>query len=213
MKNMDQLTNEKKREFYGNAHFKHPSPATLEELGTKYFPNLLDVSYSPVLLPDNYGETIGDLHERLAYVIHRVVSDLDAQYNPPKALLICTHAACMIALGRILTGNMPENIDKDDFQCYTASLSTYRRRERVKDAEVVGKWDKLLPRHIPKVEWRGKGILGGWDCEKNADCSYLSGGPERGWKFFGDESFLFNPNAVNDERVLEKVIGKKGSLL
>lgn len=32
----------------------------------------------------------------------------------------------------------------------------------------------------------------------NGDCSFLSGGEERGWKFSGDEAFLKDPNLYND---------------
>jgi len=39
-------------------------------------------------------------------------------------------------------------------------------------------------------DWAGgRGVRGGWDCEVNCDCSFLSGGEERGWRFSGDESF------------------------
>ena len=33
----------------------------------------------------------------------------------PRAILICTHAATMIAAGRALTGRMPEDFTEDDF--------------------------------------------------------------------------------------------------
>lgn len=208
-------------EFYGNAHFAHPSPAPLSELAEDHFPTLLDESYAPVLIPDVYGETIADLHERLAYVMHRVISNCDADPAGPRTILICTHAAVIIALGRILTGDMPEDPATDDFQCYTASLSRYRRKTPYTpteaEEEAVGVWQEDKPREVPRLGWRGAGVKGGWTGELNADCSFLSGGEERGWKFFGDESFLYNPNAFNDGRLLEVGTDKKddgkGSML
>jgi transcription factor C subunit 7 len=175
------LTPPRKSEFYGNAHFAHPSPAPLSELAEDHFPDLLDQSYAPTLVPDVYGETILNLHDRLAYVIHRVITECDAQPDGPKTLLICTHAACMIAMGRILTGKMPNDPATDDFQCYTASLSVYKRRQNVREPTVVGTWDMTQPREVPKVQWRDIGVSGGWECLVNSDCSYLSGGEERGW--------------------------------
>jgi len=35
---------------------------------------------------------------------------------------------------------------------------------------------------IPRVEGRGgRGVGGGWDLTVSGDCSFLSGGEERGW--------------------------------
>jgi transcription factor C subunit 7 len=132
-------------------------------------------------VPDVYGETIHALHDRLAYVIHRVISECDAQPDGPKTILICTHAACIIALGRILTGVMPSDPSTDDFQCYTAGLSVYKRKQGGNNTSTVGKWDASQPREVPKVQWKGVGVAGGWECLVNSDCSYLSGGEERGW--------------------------------
>lgn len=64
-----------------------------------------------------------------------------------------------IAAGRALTGKIPADLNEDDFQCYTASLSKYVRRG-------------LDPE---------KGVAGNWDCVLNSETSYLSGGAERGW--------------------------------
>lgn len=64
----------------------------------------------------------------------------------------------MIAIGRALTGKMPEDPDEDDFQCYTASLSRFQRNEK-----------------------GGKKVIGNWDCVLNSETGYLSGGAERGW--------------------------------
>lgn len=70
----------------------------------------------------------------------------------------------MIAAGRVLTGNIPDDLDEDDFQCYTASLSRFDRR--------------------------GEELVGNWECVKNADTSFLKGGPERGWYVFSSSEFL-----------------------
>jgi transcription factor C subunit 7 len=102
---------------------------------------------------------IVELHERVRNALDHIVSTLDNDPEQPKTVLICTHAATMIAAGRVLTGQMPDDPDTDDFQCFTAGLSKFVRRSA--DPE--------------------KGVAGNWNCELNSETSYLSGGAERGW--------------------------------
>ena len=91
----------------------------------------------------------------------------------------------MIAIGRVLTGNMPEHVDTSDFSCGTCALSIFKRRGSGSssiDHQEVKPWVAADPEDIPDVGWRdGKGILGGWDCLVNGDCSHLKGGEERTW--------------------------------
>ncbi|OJD30103.1 phosphoglycerate mutase-like protein [Diplodia corticola] len=194
-------------EFYGLARFDHPSPAPLAELQT-HFPSQLDGAYAPVLVPSTNGESIPDLHDRIAYTLSRVVAALDAAPDGPRALLICTHAASMIAIGRALTGRMPPDEGEEDFKCFTCALTRFDRRRRGTDVlpadggeeEEAGEWSRERPHDIPRVNWReGRGVRGGWDCVVNGDCSFLTNGEERGWKFSGDEAFLTDPNAFNDK--------------
>ena len=78
-----------------------------------------------------HGETIDMLHDRLAYTLHQIIRQGDRDPNGPRAILLCSHAAAIIALGRVLTGDMPDDFATDDFQCYTAGLSTFKRRNIV----------------------------------------------------------------------------------
>jgi transcription factor C subunit 7 len=167
-------------DFHGLAPFDHPSPAPLAEL-RELFDGVLDPDYAPTMIPDRRGDTVPSLHDRIAYALFRIISDLDADPRGPKAVLICTHAAAMIAMGRILTGHMPEDSNEEDFFCYTCSLSMYKRRAAPSVKEETALWDSVRPRMVPKVKWKGSGLLGGWDCLLNGDCSFLSGGEERGW--------------------------------
>lgn len=150
------------------------------------FPTLgLAPAHGAALVPPARGESIGALHARLAYVLRALVAAADAD-DGPRAMLVCTHAACMIALGRVLTGVMPADVSDDDFGCFTASLSVFRRKpgavERMTAEGEVGRWDPARPTEVPEVPWKGSGgVAGGWVCERNADCGFLSGGEERGW--------------------------------
>lgn len=172
-------------EFYGLARFDHPSPATLAVL-LEHFPEHLKKDYSnPLIRPSVNGESLQDLHNRIAYCLHHVIKRLDEDPKGPKTLLICTHAASMICIGRALTGRLPEDMGEEDFRCFTCALSKFTRRQKPSSEEHVPKikdWDAKDPETIPNVNWEGgKGVQGGWDCAINGDCSFLSEGEERGW--------------------------------
>jgi transcription factor C subunit 7 len=169
-------------DFFGLAAFSHPSPAPLKELN-QHFPSILDPEYTPVLVPHVKGESIDSLHDRIAYTLNRIIGACDKDLSGPKTLLICTHAASMICMGRILTGKMPDDPCQEDFQCFTCALSVFKRRgPGTNNSERTQRWDSSKPNEIPIVEWRGgQGLLGGWDCTANGDCTFLSGGAERGW--------------------------------
>ncbi|KAH6636596.1 histidine phosphatase superfamily [Chaetomium tenue] len=184
-------------EWYGSADFEHPVPASLGKLDP-LFPGLLDLDYGPVVTPSRMGEAIDELHDRVAAAMEALIAQCDR--DGVRAILLCSHAAVIIALGRVLTGQMPDSIDTDDFKCFTCGLSAYRRRRRqglktegmdepageptaARDADHHGKGGTAM-------DWRGgRGVSGGWDCELNSDCAHLSLGEERGWRFSGDESF------------------------
>ncbi|KAK3494575.1 PGAM-domain-containing protein [Neurospora hispaniola] len=235
-------------EWYGSAPFEHPVPASLATLES-HFPCLLDRDYQPAVVPTRMGESVDELHDRLAVTLERLIAECDR--DGIRAVLLCSHAAPIIALGRVLTGNMPENIEVEDFRAFTCGLSVFRRRKgassrangsrtatntasmtagasrtqtvanrsissgvnntsnilgitpgMAKQTPKAGTGDlqgaESDPRqqglHAPVV-WRGgRGVKGGWDCELNSDCSHLSQGEERGWRFAGDESFKDVPN-------------------
>lgn len=191
------------REWFGpTSFFDHPSPASPGTLKS-HFPTLLasdpEVSYNPHLMPSTRGETIAQLHDRVATTLAGIIADVDAEINaleasqPPsertsKAILICAHAAPLIAMGRALTGNMPEDADEEDFNVFTAGLSTFVRRGRTPagdggaDQRELAPGTRVIRPGAVVPNWQGgKGVSGGWDCVVNGDCSFLSGGAERGW--------------------------------
>ncbi len=167
-------------EWFGHAWFEQPVPATAERLKKEFFP-FIDARYQSKVVPDRHGERVEELHDRIARAFTRVIQDVDQEYqsvgrgSEDVTLLICGHAAQIICSGRVLTGEMPDNIDEEDFRCFTCGISKFRRRAR----------DPAYDEN----DWRGKGVTGGWDCILNSWCGHLSGGEERGWHFHGDESF------------------------
>jgi transcription factor C subunit 7 len=94
----------------------------------------------------------------------------------------CDVKATLIAIGRALTGRMPDDIAEEDFRPFTCGLSTFMRKGRKENAAVAVKSWNGSGTPIPKVLWRdGNGVGGGWELKVSGDCSFLSGGEERGW--------------------------------
>ncbi|KAK1990007.1 phosphoglycerate mutase [Colletotrichum falcatum] len=161
-------------EWYGAAPFEHPTPASLDVLKSM-FPHL-DTTYQSAVFPARNGETIAQLHDRIAAGVRAIIERCDAEGK--RAVVLCSHAASIIALGRVLTGAMPDSVDVDDFQAFTCGLSVYRRKSHSSSAQNSGTQGP----DPGTSSWKtGRGVGGGWVCELNSDCSFLSGGEERGW--------------------------------
>lgn len=175
-------------EWYGSAPFEHPTsapPQTLKEL----FP-AFDIDYEPAVAPFRTGETIAQLHDRVALALDAIIKRCDE--SGVRAVLLCSHAATIIAIGRVLTGNMPENVEVEDFHAFTCGLSVYTRKSTETasarnsvDEPATAPSSGPFPGDSPASQsmmWKtGKGVGGGWICKVNGDCSFLSGGEERGW--------------------------------
>ncbi|RMZ74811.1 hypothetical protein DV737_g5714, partial [Chaetothyriales sp. CBS 132003] len=144
-------------EWFGRAWFTHPSPATPQRLKADFFP-WLDDKYESMLIPDEKGERIEELHKRLSVALELLINDVDEEYasqgrgEEEVTVLICGHAAQIIATGRALTGLVPDDYDEEDFRCYTCGISRFVRRQ-------------------PPT---GDGVLGAWDCVGNSDCTHLT---------------------------------------
>lgn len=183
-------------EWHGLAPWEHPAPAPLSRL-RELFPGRVDAGYEASgVAPSRHGESLSQLHDRAAAAMDALVARADRE--GARAVVLCTHAAVVIALGRVLTGRMPERVDEEDFAAYTCGLSVYRRRRRGRGGEPAvssstGGAENALPAAEepgmasdaarPEVpQWKGgRGVRGGWTCEADSDTSFLSGGPERGW--------------------------------
>lgn len=194
-------------EWFGLAPWEHPTSAPLNTLHG-FFPHI-DTNYTSLVTPPRNGESLSQLHDRVAQAIDVIISRCDEEGS--RAVVVCSHAAVVIALGRVLTGRMPPSVDEEDFGAHTCGLSIYRRRrggveeeetttkeqptssiesrrdtdEGISGTPVASEADYRLSDSrggIPKVPWRdGLGVRGGWTCEANSECSFLRGGPERGW--------------------------------
>ncbi|PKS10307.1 hypothetical protein jhhlp_002058 [Lomentospora prolificans] len=192
-------------EFYGEAHFDQPQPAPHSFLKTM-FP-VLDDSFESGVVPAKKGESIEGLYDRVRAAVEKIVERCDQEGI--RSAILCSHAAVIIALGRVLTGNIPDKVEVQDFDTFTCGLSVFKRHTASpnsysalgggSDELPTGSTDCPAPSSNPPSASSPDGIdgtqrikrTGNWICKANSDCSFLTGGPERGWHFTGDESFLF----------------------
>ncbi|OAQ70392.1 RNA polymerase III transcription initiation factor complex component [Pochonia chlamydosporia 170] len=178
------------REWFGSAPFDHPEPAApgiLKAMFSSY-----DEKYVSTVRPSTKGETLDQLQERITKALRGIIQQCDA--DGTRAIVLCSHAAVIILIGRILTGVIPDSVDVDDFHAYTCGLSVYNRIPRGAAKGNNNISDSRDDRHSHSPPYSTPdtskvNMIGGWDCELNSDCSFLSGGAERGWRFTGDESF------------------------
>ena len=121
-----------------------------------------------------------ELHERCAQALAGLIANFDATSTTkdPESLVICSHAAPIITMGRVLTGNMPDDPTTPDFDTYTCSISHYERKYIMN-----GEKGTHAPNGTP--DWKGgKGVGGGWTCRANAAVDHLRNGGERNWYVF-----------------------------
>ncbi|KAI1340505.1 phosphoglycerate mutase-like protein [Xylariaceae sp. FL0016] len=128
-------------EWYGLAHFDHPTSAPLGEL-QKHFSHI-DANYASILTPPRKGETITQLHDRVAACVQAIVTHSDQEGK--KSVLICSHAAVVIAIGRVLTGEVPTDATTDDFGAFTCGLSIYRRQGVGQNKATTPSRDRMAP--------------------------------------------------------------------
>ncbi|KAK6352988.1 hypothetical protein TWF696_004978 [Orbilia brochopaga] len=200
-------------EWFGVAPFDHPPPPTAELLSS-FFP-ILNTAYTQIITPAARGETMAQVHDRAAYALTRLITHVDETYPDVTAIVLVSHAATVIAAGRALVGDPEMSVGAG-----TCSCSVYKRRDPSFAAEWVDVDGKEVPRTgtldlnqrtVPVLPWRGKGVLGGWSCEVNGDCSFLAGGEERNWWFDGDEAWDFSiAKGTGVEKTLAEVEVKTG---
>ncbi|KAJ8102452.1 histidine phosphatase superfamily [Lipomyces tetrasporus] len=146
-------------EWYGRTRKTHPRAASQETLKS-YFTRV-SLDYEPIAVPSTEGETIQELHDRAEAVLAAMIKDCNENHPEVKTVVICAHAATIIALGRALVGDMSY-----DVRTGTCSISVY-------DADP------------------SDNSIGKWTCLINGSASHLVSGEERHWSFeTGEYDFL-----------------------
>lgn len=170
-------------EFYGAAPFDHPIPAEIPFL-KGLFPEI-DETHQSKVVPSRKGEAIEALYHRVKSAVEAIIEECDAKGH--RTVILCSHAAVVIALGRVITGDIPETVDVQDFGAFTCGLSKYTRSRVNSKADSRQESDTgglSIARETRDGSSRTTGTTqstGNWVCEANSDCSFLSGGEERGW--------------------------------
>lgn len=165
------------REWYGSDRVDDPKPASLTIL--QQFIPALDTSYESIWTPCPTGETIEELYTRCAYVLAKMIKDIDDDPNGPTAILICTHAASFIAICRVLAGARPSTPIEADFIPWTSCITQFQRK---KQTPVEPPPEPGVPGQASPPTWPDDGVGGGWNCTMNGYCGFLSHGEERGWQ-------------------------------
>ena len=134
------------REWFGSAPFDHPEPAAPGVLKSM-FPSY-DDAYRSVVTPSKRGETLEQLQERITTALRGIIERSDAEGT--RSIVLCSHAAVIILIGRILTGQVPSTVDVDDFHAYTCGLSVYTRGK----SDAAAGSGRDIPRSSMPLSWK-----------------------------------------------------------
>lgn len=139
-------------EWYKRETDLHPSAASPQELKA-FFPTLKE-DYRSLVSVSNEGETVEEHHKRCKDVFRAVLKDIREHGNNVKTILVVTHAAPRIALGRALAGD-------NSLQIRTGTCSI----------------DKFV------LKAGKEPMIGNYDLEYTGKCDYLKDGEEMHWSF------------------------------
>lgn len=130
----------------------HPRPP-LAALLQPHFPRVAADAHTPLLFAPQTGESHQGLHDRAASFLRLLIAHLEKERPEAKTILLVSHAATVIALGRALMQDRQR-----DVRAGTCSLSCYTRKAGSSSSMSEG--------------------LGQWECKLNGDCSFLTGGEQ-----------------------------------
>ncbi|KAF8321149.1 phosphoglycerate mutase-like protein [Clavulina sp. PMI_390] len=162
----------------------HPRPGPTSSLH-QYFPNLIDTRYDVTWLPSRNGEDVAEIHSRVASFIATwftrlelaeaskpIKSDEELNLGRHKNVLFVGHAASIITLARVLSGDRQLAM-----RTGTCSLSILVPKS---DA----KWTSAVAiEGDTSGTPRGHARLGEWSIIQNAAADFLPNGSERDWGF------------------------------
>ena len=124
-------------EWFGAAPFEHPQPADAAELRGLFA--AYDADFVSPVKPRVHGETYAQLVARVRAAMQALIRRCDDEGR--RSVVICSHAAVIIVLGRVLTGQHPDEMDTEDFKAFTCGLSVYARGGGAEGNNTDGKSD------------------------------------------------------------------------
>lgn len=101
----------------------HPRPPSASKLH-KHFPRVSIDGHDPLLYASRNGETFAGIHERAEAFFKLLLEYMKERHPKVKRILLVSHAATVIALGRAIVGDRGMAV-----RAGTCSLSKYVRRE------------------------------------------------------------------------------------
>ncbi|OCF37715.1 hypothetical protein I316_00842 [Kwoniella heveanensis BCC8398] len=141
----------------------HPRPGSASSLAQHFPANSLDETYSSTVYASRLGETIHGVHDRADLFVEAFVGRMEELYPDVRSVVIFSHAAAVIALGRALTGDRSLNVIAG-----TTTTSLYKRKTASPTATSSNS---------------SAGGVGEWDILWNGRADYLPNGVERDWSF------------------------------
>ena len=146
-------------EWFGTDPLEHPPPADPASLQAHHFDFVHPTYQSQGTFtsgPESYDQLRARTETALASAADHAESlDGNSSDDCNITLVIAAHTAVVIMIGRILTDHWPENQGEQEFQCFLAGISQFKRR-------------------LPE---------GNWEVLQNSDTTHLSSGAEGGWYF------------------------------
>ncbi|KAL9936861.1 hypothetical protein V8E36_004096 [Tilletia maclaganii] len=159
-----------------NTRGVHPYPPTRALLEPQFPKDTLapTSAWPPVLYPSVNGEDVNELHDRARLLLRRIERQCEILFPDVKRVLLVSHAATIIAIGRVLVHRGPgppweagtTEAAGYDVGAGTASVSQYdryprKRRRRIGELDAESAFEHTL----------------------NGSCAHLSAGVEREWNF------------------------------
>lgn len=152
---------------------KHPFPPRLEDVEQHFPPGTLSHEWNPLLYASPWGETPEQLYTRVKRVFHLL--ETRCEQRGIQRILICCHAAPIIALGRAIL-DQPMGWGGKGFAigAGTCSLSLYAPLDARFPLHLAG---PATPTTTPTTKGqRYRMVL-------NGSAHHLAGGVERNWDF------------------------------
>lgn len=136
---------------------RHPRSLPASQLST-WFPHIKPSNRDCSLLyPTQKGETSAEFHERVKEVVARIIDKLDRE-GVVETVLLSTHAATSIAIGRALVGDSEREI-----RAGTCAVGKYVRKE----GGALGEWEQTMNGAAYMLE---KGEERHWDFSHVVEC-------------------------------------------
>ncbi|BEI89553.1 uncharacterized protein CcaverHIS019_0209150 [Cutaneotrichosporon cavernicola] len=129
----------------------HPRPGGPDSMAPHFPEGMIDMDYTSTVYASRRGETLRGLHSRIGLFLDAWIARMDEA--GVRSAVIFGHAATVIAMGRLLTGDMEREVTAG---CAVTSL--YRRAGPL-------------------------GGCGQWEGVYDGRADYMPGGVERDWAF------------------------------